>query len=234
MDKMKWIIFSVVVLAIFGAIIWFNRSENATFAGDAGKIIYDAPVVDHFIGPEDQKLVLIEYGDFQCPGCAAMHPAIKELEAKYPDKLTFIFRNRPLTNIHSNALAASTAAEAAGLQGMFFQMHDLLYANQDSWSNAKTNQRAAFFEAYATQLGLDVNKFRQDLKSQEVSTKLARDRMTSRNYKVDSTPTFILNGQKVTQPIKQPEDLLKLIDDTVAQTFPEEQNNPGSTEVISD
>src|SRR5687767_7378884 len=89
MDKTKWIIFSVVVIALFGFLIWSNRSETPKFTGDASKIITDAPIADHFTGPEDQKVVLIEYGDYQCPACGQIYTTVKQLEATYPDKLTF-------------------------------------------------------------------------------------------------------------------------------------------------
>lgn len=217
MDKMKWIIFGVVIVGIFGAVIWFNKSDTPAFSGDASKIISDGPIADQSVGPAEQKVVLIEYGDFQCPACGRIFPTVKELEAKYPDKLTFIFRNRPLTNIHPNALAATTAAEAAGLQGKFFEMHDLLYQNQTSWSNVDVTQRSAIFEGFASQLELDLDKYRQDLSSQDIVAKIARDRETAQIYDVNSTPTFVLNGEK--QGELQPEDLTRIVDEAVAKAY---------------
>src|SRR5690349_8292607 len=127
MNKLKWVIFTVIVLSIFGGIIWVSKSQNTVaFDGDATKIITQAPIGDHVLGTEAQKVVLIEYGDFQCPGCGSMYPTVHELTEKYKDKLTFIFRNLPLTTLHPNALAAATAAEAAGLQGKFYEMYDML------------------------------------------------------------------------------------------------------------
>jgi protein-disulfide isomerase len=226
MDKTKWIIFSVVVVALFGALIWFNRSETSSFTGDASKIIYDGPIADHFTGSEDQKVVLIEYGDYQCPACGRMYQTIKELEAKYPDKLTFIFRNRPLTAIHPNALAASTAAEAAGIQNKYFAMFDLLYGNQEAWSSADSGKRTAIFEGFASQLGLDLDKFRQDLSSPDINAKIKRDRTTAENYKANSTPTFILNNQKVADSAAtSPEELTKLVDDAINAAYPDKTQN---------
>ncbi len=196
MDKIKWIIFVVIVVGVLGGIVWLNKSDQVSFTGDAGKVIAEGPIADRSFGSQDQKVVLIEYGDFQCPGCGAMYQPVHELKEKYKDKLTFVFRNMPLTNIHPNALAAATAAEAAGQQDKFWEMHDLLYQTQQSWSSIDAGQRTAVFEAYASQIGLDIEKYKQDLTSKDVSSKIARDRSTSKTFQVDSTPSFVLNGQK--------------------------------------
>lgn len=219
---MKWIIFSAIVVLIFGGIIWFNKSNEPKFTGDAGKIITEGPIADHYSGSTDQKVVLIEYGDFQCPACARMYPTIEELRAKHGDKLTFVFRNRPLTNIHPNALAASTAAEAAGVQGKFFAMYNLLYQNQTAWSGASGSERGKFFEGLASQLGVDIDKYRKDLESKDVSAKIARDKVTANKFGANSTPTFILNGQKVSEDdATNPEKLTQKIDDAIKQAFPD-------------
>lgn len=191
---MKWIIFGAIIIAVFGAIIWFNKSDTS-FIGDASKIITDGPIVDHVYGLTKQKVVLIEYGDFQCPACRNMFDPVKELKEKYKDKLTFIFRNFPLTSIHPHALAAATVAEAAGRQGKFWEMHDTLYQNQDAWTNASPENRSTFFEMYANGLGLDVTRFKQDLSDPALSTKISRDRQTAKLFKVSSTPTFIIDGK---------------------------------------
>jgi protein-disulfide isomerase len=156
MDKTKWIIFVVVVAAIFGGIIWVGKS------------------------------------------CKAMAAPVKILSEQYKDKLTFIFRHMPLTNSHPNALAAATAAEAAGRQGKYWEMHDTLYENQDSWSNVPVDQRGAVFEGYANGIGLNIEQFKQDLTSKDIATKINRDKSTAtQKFGVDSTPTFVLNGQVI-------------------------------------
>lgn len=196
MNKTKWIIFSLIVVAFFGGIIWLskNNDQNSAFNGDASKVIQDGQIADHVSGSAEQKVVLIEYGDFQCPGCGSMYEPVKMLTEKYKDKVTFVFRNLPLTNIHPNALAASTAAEAAGLQGKFWEMHSLLYQNQDAWINAQLAQREAVFADYAKQIGLNAEQFKTDLSDKRITEKIARDRATAKKFKADSTPTFVLNG----------------------------------------
>lgn len=221
MDKTKWIIFAGVVVLFFGGLLWFNRDSSPKFTGDASKIIYEPPIADHFVGSNEQKVVLIEYGDFQCPTCQRMYSTIKQLEAAYPDKLTVIYRNRPLTGIHPNALAAATAAEAAGLQGKFFEMHDLLFENQDAWSSVDAANRVAVFEQYAIQIGLDLQKFNSDLTSADITAKLARDRQTAETYGANSTPSFILNGQKLSESQSvSHEELTKAVQAAINQAFP--------------
>ena len=101
MNKTKWIIFSLIVVAFFGGIIWLskNNDQNNSFNGDAAKVIQEGQIADHVSGAAEQKVVLIEYGDFQCPGCGSMHEPVEMLTDKYKDKVPFVFRNLPLTNI---------------------------------------------------------------------------------------------------------------------------------------
>ena len=203
MTRSRWIIFILICLAILGLIILTNKKDSGSnYAGDASKIITEGPIADHVFGSDKQKVILVEYGDYQCPGCENVYPILKEITDKYKDNLTFVFRNFPLTNAHPNALAAATAAEAAGMQGKYYEYHDMLYEKQDDWKGASGYDRGKFFETYAKQLGLDVNKFKNDLSSSDISTKIARDRSTGvKSFNVDSTPTLVLNGQKIAQDV---------------------------------
>jgi protein-disulfide isomerase len=223
MNKLKWIIFVVVVVGIFGGIIWIGKSNNtSSFTGDAAHIINAAPIADHVLGVKSEKVTFIEYGDYQCPGCAALYRPVHDLVTKYSDKITFVFRHMPLTSLHPNALAAATAAEAAGLQGKYYEMHDMLYQSQASWKEASVSQRSEIFQNYASQLGLDVNKFKSDLSSKDITEKINRDISTGKNqFNVDSTPTFILDGKKVDANIAtDAEALTRLVDDAIARAYP--------------
>lgn len=221
MNKTKWIIFVVVVAALFGGVIWLSKSDQKPFEGDASKVIDQGPIKDNVFGSTAQKVVLVEYGDYQCPACGAIYQPLKDLTNRYKDKLTFVFRNMPLTNIHPNALAAATAAEAAGLQGKYYEMHDKLYENQDAWSNATLDQRAAIFEGYASEVGLDINKYRQDLTSQTITDKINRDKTTGIDtYNVQGTPTFVLNGSVLTSEEGVSADkLTKKIEDALKAAY---------------
>lgn len=203
MTRTRWIIFILVCLAILGFIIFTNKKDSGNnYAGDASKIITEGPIADHVFGSDKQKVILIEYGDYQCPGCETVYPILKEVTEKYQDKLTFVFRHFPLTNKHPNALAAATAAEAAGLQGKYYEYHDLLYEKQQAWEGASTSDRGKFFEDYARQLDLNVDKFKTDLTNSDIPAKISRDRSTgSKSFGVDSTPTLVLNGEKISQDV---------------------------------
>ncbi len=202
MTRTRWIIFILLCLGILGLIVVINKKNSGSnYAGDASKVITEGPIADHVFGSDKQKVVLIEYGDYQCPGCESVYPILKEITEQHKDRLTFIFRNFPLTNKHPNALAAATAAEAAGLQGKYYEYHDILYGNQQAWEAASGSDRSKFFEDYAKQLGLNVGQFKTDLSSSNISAKISRDRSTGKNFSVDSTPTLVLNGEKISQDI---------------------------------
>lgn len=221
MDKIKWIIFALVVVAIFGGVIWVSKSNKVEFTGDAKQVITEGPIADHIFGSQNKKVVVIEYGDFQCPACGKMYQPIKDLKTRYKDKLTFVFRHYPLTAKHPNALAASTAAEAAGLQGKFYEMHDLLYENQPHWESVGIDQRGAVLEGYASQLGLDVPKWKTDLASKDIKAKIDRDKSSASQFKVNHTPTFILNGKHVGETTDTDAAALsKAIEDAIRAAYP--------------
>ncbi len=224
MDKTKWIIFAVVVVALFGGIILLNKSNEKSFTGDAKTVIADGPIADHVYGTDTKKVVFIEYGDYQCPGCGAMYQAIKNITSDYQDKITFVFREFPLTTLHANALAAATAAEAAGLQNKYWEMHDILYENQQSWQDAAVNQRESVFQGYAAQIGLDVNKFKTDLTNKDIADKISRDRSSAKQFDVNQTPTFVLNGKKLDSTIATDQvKLRQTVEDALKTAYPDFQ-----------
>ena len=144
---------------------------------------------DHIQGAENAPVQLVEYGDYQCPYCGSAYVVIKELQAQLGDKLSFVFRNFPLTEIHQHALPAALAAEAAGKQGKFWDMHDVLYENQNYLGNA------ALLE-YAEQLGLDRQQFENDFSSQACMDKVQADFESGVRSGVNGTPSLYINGQK--------------------------------------
>lgn len=150
---------------------------------------------DHKFGNESEETVLIEYGDFQCPACGDVHPTLKQLKEEFGDRVTFVFRHFPLTNIHSNADEASRAAEAASYQNKFWEMHDMLFENQDVWSNL--GDPSSTFRAYAEEIGLDLEKYNSDIDSDAVKNKVNNDSSSGIISGVNSTPSFFLNGEKI-------------------------------------
>jgi len=148
----------------------------------------------HVRGEADAPVTLEEFGDFQCPSCATVSGVISKLEQEYGPRLRVVFRQFPLA-MHPHALEAALAAEAAGLQGRFWEMHDMLYQYQSVWSKA-SNVRP-LFDAYAGALHLNVERFREDSNSNEVKTRVVLEGEDGVSRGVKNTPTLFVNGQVV-------------------------------------
>ncbi|HKC04906.1 MAG TPA: thioredoxin domain-containing protein [Patescibacteria group bacterium] len=143
---------------------------------------------------KNATLTLVEFGDFECPACGAYHPLTKQLITEYAGKMNFVFRNFALSQ-HANAPISSYAAEAAALQGKFWQMHDKLYENQNEW--ATSGSARDILIGYAQVLGLNTVQFKADIDSQKVHDKVSKDSNDGDLIGVNSTPTFYINGEKV-------------------------------------
>ena len=202
-NRNTWIIFGVVVIALLGGLIFTSKKEAVSVGDvDVAKIqtakAESGNIADHVFGKADAKVTLIEYGDFQCPGCASAFPTLKELSEEYKDQIAFVFRNNPLPTLHPNARAAAAAAEAAGLQGKYWEMHDKLYEEQTNWSSLSVDERLAKFTTYATVVGVtNIDKFKADLDSEPVKAKINYDLALGKKAEVTGTPTILLNNQKV-------------------------------------
>jgi Na+/H+ antiporter NhaA len=147
------------------------------------------PEVDHIRGPVDARLTLIEYGDFQCPYCGRAEAVTRDLLHAFGDDLAFVFRHLPLSDVHEHAEQAAEAAEAAGAQGKFWEMHDLLLAHQGSLELEDLARHAA-------DLGLDVDRFSEDLLSRRFAMRVARDVESADESGVAGTPSFFINGRR--------------------------------------
>ena len=206
MTTKTWIIFAAIVVVLFGGLLYWSGRDRIDVSKVNENDILSAStksgdIADHVRGNKDAKVVLIEYGDFQCPGCGAAYPRVKALEEKYGENIAVVFRNFPLTNIHPNARAAAAAAEVAGLQGKYWEMHDALFENQDSWSDLSASERGKVFEGYAKQIGLDGAKFTKELDelSSRINQKISFDQALGRKLDVSGTPSFFLNGTKISE-----------------------------------
>jgi Na+/H+ antiporter NhaA len=147
------------------------------------------PEVDHIRGPADARLTLVEYGDFQCPYCGRAESVTRELVRTFGDDLAFVFRHLPLPDVHEHAEQAAEAAEAAGAQGKFWEMHDLLLTRQ-------SNLGVDDLLGYAMEMGLDVERFGEDLMSRRFAVRVARDVESADESGVAGTPTFFINGRR--------------------------------------
>lgn len=213
MSKKAWIIFAVICIAILGVLVYASGKNKVNIGDvDINKIQsasqQSGNIADHVFGKADSKVVLIEYGDFQCPGCGNAYPNIKKVTEKYKDQTAFIFRNFPLSTLHPNARAAAAAAEAAGLQGKYWEMHDMLYENQSQWSSLASDARGDFFSNYAKNLSINVDTFKTDFASSKANQKINYDIEVGKKAKVDATPSIFLNGKAVDQAVWQDADKL--------------------------
>jgi len=150
-------------LALFG-IFNFTKNQTPNKSGSSSSV----QPSENKQGSGSKGVTLVEYGDFQCPFCKNYYPLVKQVQQAYGDAITFQFRNYPLNQIHPHAYEAARAAQAAAKQGKFFEMHDLLYENQDNWANA--SNVSTIFEGYAQQLGLNTDQFKSDVPAHRLPT----------------------------------------------------------------
>jgi protein-disulfide isomerase len=145
---------------------------------------------DHIEGPSTAPLLLVEYGDYQCPYCGAAYPIVKKVQKQLGTRLRFVFRNFPITNAHPYAEWAAETAEAAAAQGKFWEMHDYLYENQVSLGDE------AFFAKYERKLKLDATKIGREVAQRAHSARIEEDYMSGIRSGVNGTPTFFINGAR--------------------------------------
>ena len=158
----------------------------------------------------DQRthLQVEEFGDFECPPCGLLHPILLKMHQEFGDKLQITFREFPLVPTHQHALSAASAAEAAGLQGKFWEMHDMRYENQKAWHDAFDVR--PIFEDYAKRIGLDVARFKEDINGNIVGQRISLDGIRGHAFDVKGTPTVFLNGKEV--PFESlPEEKLRVV-----------------------
>lgn len=201
----------VAVIVGLGGIFWFTKDKSPSTPSSNAS---GSSLSNHVIGNNAKGVTLVEYGDFQCPACGAYYPLVKQVKEKYKSEIQFQFRNFPLQQIHKNARAGARAAEAADKQGKFWEMHDLLYEGQKSWENTADPQ--SLFEGYATQLGLNADKFKQDYASSAANDTINADLAEGEKLGVNSTPSFFLNGKKLEEAPRDVEGFSKLIDEALA------------------
>jgi protein-disulfide isomerase len=198
-----WIIgiFIVVLLAAVVAAGFFSSKLSPAQGTFNATTVPPITSADWARGNANAKVSLVEYGDFQCPACGEYEPLVEQLMAKYGDRVLFVFRNFPLYQIHQDAMIAAQAAEAAGLQGKYWEMHDLLYQKQVEWSTASTDTVVVkYFDGYAVSIGLSVAKFDADINSPLVKSKVQHDIDTGNAAQIDHTPTFFINLTQIPNP----------------------------------
>ncbi len=192
-----WIIVLAVLFSIGYGLVWLASQQPAT-TGSGQTIVNEVRANDWVTGNPSSSVILVEYSDFQCPACGAYFPVLQQLEKDFAKDVAFIYRPYPLTSIHPNAFPAAVAAEAAGKQGAFWPMHDLLYTNQAKWSGLLSTKST--FVEYAKELKLNVDQFTADLGSKELRAKVDAGIAEAGRLQLPGTPTFFLNGVQIQNP----------------------------------
>jgi protein-disulfide isomerase len=158
---------------------------------------------DHIRGPADAPLTLVEYGDYECPDCGHLYGILQDLQQEFSTRLRLVYRHYPLSGIHKHAEMAAEAAEAAGAQGRFWEMHDLLFQHQDALDEKHLLR-------YAEQLGLDVDRFHRELKQGSYAERVRQDFIAGVQNGVNGTPGLFLNGVRQPGSLDQ-RDLIALL-----------------------
>jgi Na+:H+ antiporter, NhaA family len=209
-----FIIVGIVALVTIGAGAMLYQSKAKPPITVAKEQFAPEEKSAHVRGPADAPVTLEEYGDFQCPPCGALAGPLREIEREFGRKMRVIFRNFPF-DVHQHARAAACAAEAAGLQGHFWEMHDLLYREQAAWSKAPDVQQ--LFESYAAMLRLDVPRFTKDAASAETKERVAADQERGSSLGVKKTPTIFVNNRELPPTSLNPDGVRKAINAALAQ-----------------
>lgn len=205
-----WVLVVIAVLLLgMGGLSALRAANNNDFGILTAEEM--APYT-HIQGNADSRLVFTEFADYQCPACSEAVALVDTLVQKYGTQVRFEYKNFPLKMIHSNAYLSAQAAEAAGLQGKFLEMHKMLYEKQAEWASMKAP--SATFSGYAKQIGLDVDKFKGDMNSRLVRSIVRTNEKEAQELKLEGTPTFMVNG-KVVKP-ESKEELNGMIDEALA------------------
>ena len=200
-----WVFGTLVVSFIVFKFWGWMKTPSPQVAGAKIEITSN----DWVRGENNAGVTLVEYSDFQCPACSFYNGYVDKLLEEDKGKVRLIYREFPLTEVHDNAFLAAKAAEAAGAQGKFWEMHDTLFDKQTEWSNEKDAK--SVFISYAKNLELDEKIFSEDLESKKVEEKVNIDIESGKSLNISGTPTFFINGNKFAN-IKSYEDFKKTVE----------------------
>jgi protein-disulfide isomerase len=215
--KTRAMFWALIVVGISGTLFGLSATagqKSSNLAQNVGGEVFVDKIsaYDWVKGNRAAPVMLVEYSDFQCPACGAYYPVVKRVHEEYGDSIAIVYRNFPLTSIHKNALRGAYAAESAGEQGKFWEMHDMLFEKQTEWSESADPQK--FLNEYAVALGLDSERFKKDMDSQKIKDKVFADAASAEKFEVNGTPTFFLNGKKLASP-RGFDDFKSIIDEAL-------------------
>lgn len=196
MRKERVLFWFMAVLIVGGTVFALAKLPKKETGQPNSDIIELSPIIaaDWVIGNKESQNTLMEYGDFQCPACAAYKPLVDQLLKEQGANFRFVYRHFPLRQ-HFQAKDAAYAAEAAGKQGKFWTIYDLIYKYQTDWAE-KTNAKNIFLD-YVSSLGLNLEQFKKDRDLAEIKNRIEKDIQEGLKIGINSTPTFYLNGKKI-------------------------------------
>ena len=218
----KSLTFVVIAIVLIAAVVggWIllrssRQSSNSSQPTPDPALEVQGAEPPHIRCNMNAPVTIEEFGDFQCPSCGAYYPELKKIEAEFGDRLRVIFRENPLVPTHEHALLAAQAAEVAGLQGedKFWAMHDKLYENQTTWTQAK--DLVPIFVDYAKQIGLNPDQFMKDLNGEKVAQRIFQDGKRSHALGIKATPSFFVNGKEAQGDQWKPEGLRAMINEAL-------------------
>ena len=184
-----------IIIVLIGLMFWGASGSSSVNPPFEVGVIHPLDKVE---GNATSSVLIIEYSDFECPACRTYYPILKELMVEFKDKVALVYRDFPLTEIHANAEPAARAAQAAGKQGKFWEMHDLLFEKQDEW--AKTVNVGPLFESYVALLGISTEQFKTDWSSKEIRDFVRAERSSAIRLGLQGTPSFFINGKQIQNP----------------------------------
>lgn len=207
-----FLIIGIVLVAAIAVTAWLLRSSwnKSSFIAANSNSRTGSSTPSKSKASPDVVVTLEEFGDYQCPMCGTLHPSLKQMKQDFGQNLNFVFRNFPLTSVHKNAMAAAQAAEAARMQDHFWEMHDLLYENQDLWKD-DVNPRAVFL-TFAGDLGLDKSRFVRDMDGDQVKLRIEVDQSAGTQLGVNGTPTVLIEGRELRPEVTNPAEIRKGIE----------------------
>lgn len=210
-DILKWIILIggfAIFIAAFGFIVFLIKQDQS-------KPITLSPT-GYVRGASNAKVTLVEFGDLQCPACKAYEPFVRQLSHDFKGKMKLVYKNFPLTSVHPNALLAAEAAVSAGNQGKFWEMHDWLYDNQDSWAELSGPDAKTKITDAAKSLKLNMVQFELDINSGKTKDTVMKTENEGITVGVSATPTFYLDDKKIENNPQNYNDFKKLLTQEIA------------------
>ena len=207
----------VAAAAISGGAILYQTQRPHLLSIPQDKAISGKPDTEkmHIRGEPDAPVTIEEFGDFECPPCGSMSPYLDQLINEFKPRVRLVFRNFPLP-AHKHAREAAYAAEAAGLRGKFWEMHDVLYQEQSTWSKAEDPRE--LFEAYAGTIGLNVPEFKKDMENEKLKERVEADHSRGKSLGIKSTPAVFINNRELAPDKRTPKGLRETIDDAIKET----------------